>query len=311
VLAVASTGGHLNELRQLVPRLTPAPDRVEWVTFDAPQSRSMLAGERVHYVRATPTRDPVSVAANVGPALRVIRQSRPSMVISTGAGIALAFLPLAAALGIPAHYVESATRLTGPSVTGRALARTPRVRTYAQDRRWSDDRWPYRGSVFDVFEPGGGGGSATEIRRIVVVLGTNPYGFRRLLERLTTILPPGVQALWQTGVTDTTGLAIDAQPTWPGQELHEAMAAADAVVAHAGIGAALAALEAGRIPVLVPRRRDRGEQIDDHQVLVAHELAERGLAVTADPDDLNLGTLERAAGLSAILRPDPPPFVLA
>lgn len=312
VLAVAATGGHLNELRQLIPRLSPAPDHVEWATFDTPQSRSLLAGQRMHFVRPTPTRDPVSVAANVRPAVRLLRSSRPDMVLSTGSGIALSFLPVAAALGIPAHYIESATRLTGPSMTGRALARVPRVRTYTQDRRWADGRWLYRGSVFDGFEPEPERAkAASSVRRVVVILGSNPYGFRRLLERLIAILPRGVETLWQTGVTDTDRLPIDAHRAWPARELHEAMAHADVVVAHAGIGAALSALEVGRIPVLVPRRQELGEQIDDHQMLVAQELAERGLAVTADADTLEMVMLERAAGLGAMTLADPPRFVLS
>lgn len=310
LFAVASTGGHLNELRQLLPRLAPAPARVEWVTFDTPQSRSLLSGETVHFARPTPTRDPVAVLRNVLPAARLLHLRRPSAVVSTGAGIALAFLPLGRAFGVPAHYIESATRLTGPSTTGRILAGIPGVRTYTQERRWSDDRWSYRGSVFDAYRPDAVPAAPRSIRRVVVVLGTNPYPFRRLLERLTAILPPDSETAWQTGVTPTDGLPIEARPTWPARELHEAMADADVVVAHAGVGAALAALECGQIPVLVPRRRDRGEQVDDHQILVARELEGRGLAVVAEPEALDLTTLREASGRRATVPAAPPAFVL-
>lgn len=310
LLAVASTGGHLNELSQLLGRLSPPPERVEWVTFDTAQSRSLLAEETVHYVRPTPTRAPVSVLRNVPPAARLLRQRRPSMVVSTGAGIALSYLPMARAFRIPAHYIESATRLTGPSATGRILAVHPGIQTYTQDRRWSDRRWSYRGSVFDAFEQTASASGGDAVRRVVVVLGTNPYPFRRLIERLVEILPSNVEVLWQTGVTDTDGLPIEARPSWPARDLHSAMSDADVVVAHAGVGAALDALASGRIPVLVPRRRDQGEQIDDHQLLVASELADRGLAVVAEPDALDLSTLADAARRRAKVRADAPAFVL-
>lgn len=310
LLAVASTGGHLNELHHLLPRLRPAPDHVEWVTFDTPQSRSLLDGERVHYVRATPTRSPVAVAANLRPALGLLRTRRFSGVVSTGAGVALSFLPAAGALRIPAHYIESATRLDGPSTTGRILARTPGVHTYTQEERWAGPRWLFRGSVFEGFEPDDPGVAPATIRRAVVVLGTNPYSFPRLVERLVELLPQDAETIWQTGVTPTAGLGIDAREHWPARELHAAMAEADVVVAHAGIGAALAALESGRIPVLVPRLSARGEQVDDHQVVIAGELEERGLAITSSPDDLTLDTLLRAAGLRARPRPEAAPFAL-
>lgn len=310
LLAICSTGGHLDELLRLVPRLSPSFESVDWATFDTPQSRSLLAGERVSWVHTTRTRDARHVLTNLQPAAGLLLRRRPDAVISTGAGVAFSFLPLARALGIPAHYVESATRLDGPSSTGRALALVPGVRTYTQHASWADRRWLHRGSVLDAFARGGrtGGGP---VRRVVVVLGTNPYGFRRLLERLVAVLPPGIEVLWQTGVTDTAGLPIQARAAVPADELHEAMTRADVIVAHAGMGTTLAALAAGRIPVLVPRRADRGEQIDDHQVSLAEDLAVRGLAVTADADDLTFELLTATAPLRATTRPDPPEFVLA
>lgn len=315
MLAVCSTGGHLNELRRLVPRFDPGPGAVEWVTFDTPQSRSELAGETVHFVGLTRTRDARALLANVPRGWQILRERRPSAVVSTGSGIAMAFLPAAAAMGIPAHYVESATRLTGPSATGRALAAVPRVRTFTQDRRWASGRWTYRGSVFDDFAPAASERSDAPVQRVVVVLGTNPYGFGRLLAHLLALLPEDVEQSWQTGVTDLSGLDLQGRPIraeawWPASELHEAIADADVVVAHAGIGVSLAALEAGKVPVLVPRRVERGEQVDDHQALVAAELAERGLVVAAEVEQLDAGVLQRAAVQRVGQLPAPPRFLL-
>ncbi len=50
-----------------------------------------------------------------------------------------------------AIYIESAARATGPSVTGRLMARVPGVQRYAQYRAWATGRWRYGGSVFDAF----------------------------------------------------------------------------------------------------------------------------------------------------------------
>jgi UDP-N-acetylglucosamine--N-acetylmuramyl-(pentapeptide) pyrophosphoryl-undecaprenol N-acetylglucosamine transferase len=310
LLAVSSTGGHLVELHELLPRLSPAADGVEWVTFDTPQSRSMLRGERVHFVRLTPTRDPGGVLANVRPAGAMLRSGRFSRVVSTGAGVALSFLPLARLFGVQPHYIESATRLEAPSTTGQMLAVVPGVRTYTQADRWAGRRWTYRGSVLDAFAGEPLGTATRPVRRAVVILGTNPYAFPRLLERLMAILPPDVEVTWQTGFTDASGLPIAARAWWPAHELDAAMAAADVVIAHAGMGTTLAALRSGHVPVLVPRRADRGEQVDDHQLTLARELGARGLAVPAAVEALDMPLLERAAALRAHRRPDPPPFVL-
>ena len=47
VLLVASSGGHLLELLELADEYTPATR--EWVTFDKPDARVLLAGERVTF----------------------------------------------------------------------------------------------------------------------------------------------------------------------------------------------------------------------------------------------------------------------
>ena len=83
------------------------------------------------------------------------------------------------------------------------------------------------------------------------------------------------------------------------------------LVAHAGVGAALVALELGRCPVLVPRRVSHGEHVDDHQTQIAGELSRRGLAVTVDADELTLDHLSTAAATHVATLPEDPPFELA
>jgi UDP-N-acetylglucosamine--N-acetylmuramyl-(pentapeptide) pyrophosphoryl-undecaprenol N-acetylglucosamine transferase len=309
LLAVAATGGHLDQLHGLVPRLEPAPSEVEWVTFDTPQSRALLSGEHVHWVPFVDTREVGPLARSLPGAAGLLRRGRFSAVVSTGSGIALAYLPWARAFGAQAHYIESATRTEGPSLTGRMLARLPWLRVYTQSPRWQSDRWRYRGSVLDEFVPDEPVADVPEPRRVVVVLGTNPYGFRALVERLLAILPAGADVLWQTGVTDVSGLGIDARAEVPGDELAAAIAAADVTVAHAGTGSALQVLKAGRTPLLVPRRPDHGEQVDDHQREVAAELEGRGVAVVASADAVTGEDLLRAAR-GRVRRVAPGPFEL-
>jgi UDP-N-acetylglucosamine--N-acetylmuramyl-(pentapeptide) pyrophosphoryl-undecaprenol N-acetylglucosamine transferase len=306
-LLVASTGGHLSQLHALAPRI-PGVERRTWVTFDTPQSRSLLAGEDVVFVRYTAPRDWRNVARNLLPAGRLLARGRFDHVISTGSAIALAFLPLARARGLRATYVESAARSRGPSLTGRIVARVPGVRLGTQYPAWAGGRWAYVGSVLDGYAPVPQA-APPELRRVVVTLGTIPYGFRRLLERMLAVLPAGVEVTWQTGVTDVAGLPIAARAELPGDELDAAIAAADVVVAHAGTGSALAALNAGRCPLLVPRERAHGEHVDDHQREIAAELAGRGLALQRAADALALADLHAAATVR-IERVPPPPLRL-
>jgi UDP-N-acetylglucosamine--N-acetylmuramyl-(pentapeptide) pyrophosphoryl-undecaprenol N-acetylglucosamine transferase len=304
-LLVAATGGHLAQLYQLHRRLVEPGETVLWATFDSPQSRSMLAGEQVHYVPYVGPRNYRRVLSNVPRAASILRRHRVDRVISTGSGVALAFLPVARAMGLQTHYIESAARSDGPSATGKLLSLVPGMRLSAQYDAWAGGRWERSVSVFDDFLPGDRA-SVTDVRRVVVTLGTiEGYGFRSLLERLVGLVPPGVEVLWQTGVTDSTGLPLEARPSLPQHELHAAMAGADVVVAHAGIGSALGALNAGRLPVLVPRRSSRGEHVDDHQIQIARELDGRGLALHRELGELQWSDLVRSAARS-VTRPKAP-----
>ena len=312
-LLVASTGGHLKQLHRLHRRLDGIEGPFRWATFDTPQSRSLLAGEVVDFVHFVGGRDPSNVLRNVPLVHRILREHDIDTIVSTGSAMALPFYALGRARGLELHYIESAARSDGPSKTASMIARIPGVNLYTQYPAWADEKWRFRGAVFDSFvaadEPRATDG---RIRKVVVSLGTfKDYGFERLVRRLLEILPPDADVLWQTGDTDVTGLGITGHHAIPERELSEAIREADVLVAHAGVGTALAALEVGACPVLVPRRFSHGEHVDDHQIQIAGELSRRGLALTTDADELTLDHLLTAAATPVATLPEDPPFVLA
>jgi UDP-N-acetylglucosamine--N-acetylmuramyl-(pentapeptide) pyrophosphoryl-undecaprenol N-acetylglucosamine transferase len=306
-LLVAATGGHLTELARLRRRLVD-DEPVTWVTFPGSQSEQLLEGEDVVHARPMVPRDYRGLARNTTIARRLLRERPIDRVISTGSGVALSFLPLARARGIETHYIECAARTAAPSVTGRVLAAVPGVRLYAQYRDWANGRWSYGGSVFDPYVaeevPGAG-----RPHRIVVLVGTMPFPFTRLVERLRRIIPAGAEVLWQIGSTPGDGLRA-ARASLAPEELREAVSQADVVVAHGGIGSTLDALDAGRLPVLVPRRRRFGEHVDDHQAGMARALDRRGIAIAREAGELTWADIERAAAMRVRTLAEPPRFVL-
>jgi UDP-N-acetylglucosamine transferase subunit ALG13 len=292
------------QLHSLVDRFGLEDDRL-WVTVRTPQTESMLAGERVNWVGPAPTRDWRAAARNGAALHGLFRRNDITRAISTGSSLAVSTLPHAAVRRLPAHYIESVTRTDGFSMAGRMLRRFPGISLYAQWPHLAGGRWQYRGSTLDGYRAEATKGTA--VRRVVVSLGTSSkYGFRRLLDRLVAVVPDDVEVLWQTGCTNVAGLAIDAQPVVPAADLTTAIAAADVVVAHAGAGIALTILEAGKLPILVPRRAAFGEHVDDHQGEIAGRLQALGLAVVTDAADL---TWERIVSATAarVRRAEQPP----
>jgi UDP-N-acetylglucosamine--N-acetylmuramyl-(pentapeptide) pyrophosphoryl-undecaprenol N-acetylglucosamine transferase len=107
------------------------------------------------------------------------------------------------------------------------------------------------------------------------------------------------------------GLGIAARPAVPSAELAAAIADADLLIAHAGAGIALTAFDLGRSPLLVPRRPEHDEHVDDHQQQIAGALATRGLATVCEADGLTWEDIERAASVRVAGDEHPPPLALA
>lgn len=70
-------------------------------------------------------------------------------------------------------------------------------------------------------------------------------------------------------------------------EFNANVAAADIIVAHAGMGSVLTALELGKSLVLMPRRGDLQETRNDHQIATAKWLSQRpGIFIAMDEGEL-------------------------
>jgi len=329
-MLVAISGGHLAQLHMLAPRIA-AGDDVVWMTDDTAQSRSLLDGQTVVHVPTRPPRDTLGVLRDTRIATRALTDHGVDRVVSSGAQIALSALIPALLRRVPFSYVESATRVTDLSTTGKVIDRIPNVRRYVQYPNRTSERWGYALSVFDGFQveavperlasavggsvgdaAGAGAGVATRpIGRAVVTVGGNgEYGFRRLIESAVRALPADADVLWQTGSTDVSGLAIDAKPTVPSAELSAELARADVVIGHAGTGTALAALSAGKVPVLAARSVGHGEHVDAHQDDLAAFLAERGLAIVRPADAITVEDLEEASRWRVTRRDDLEPVTI-
>lgn len=302
-LLVAISGGHLTQLKMLSGRIVD--DDVVWLTNDTAQSRSLLDGERVYHVPTRPPRDYAGVLRDTRVASKILRDHDIDAVISTGAQIALSALLPASHRRIPFTYIESATRVTGISTTGKIMERVPWVRRFVQYPHAVNERWAYALSVFDGFRAEDAPAADSEIGRVVVTVGGNgDFGFRRLVDAAAAAIPPSADVLWQIGSTDPTDLPFETVTSVPSAELADALTAADVVIGHAGTGTALAALQAGKIPILSPRSVAYGEHVDAHQRDLADFLAERGLAIVCEPEELTRETLDLARRRRAVRSTD-------
>jgi UDP-N-acetylglucosamine transferase subunit ALG13 len=110
---------------------------------------------------------------------------------------------------------------------------------------------------------------------IFVTLGTQAFQLDRLLRALDR-LPGDEELVIQCGRASFR----PPRAVWFDQlsfeDLGDHVRRARVVVCHAGVGSVLIALEHGRRPVVVPRLKEYGEAVDDHQVGFARRLAAAG-----------------------------------
>lgn len=116
-LLVCSSGGHLAQLLALEPWWR-SRERT-WVTFDTPDAVSLLQGENVTWAHHPTTRNALNLLRNTALSLRLLRRVRPSVVISTGAGVAVPFFILALLTRIPTVYIEVYDRIDSPTLTAK------------------------------------------------------------------------------------------------------------------------------------------------------------------------------------------------
>ena len=128
--------------------------------------------------------------------------------------------------------------------------------------------------------------------RVVATVGTHHHHFDRLITWLDhwAEAHPDVPVLIQVGTTTPAPARPQVRTVemLGYQELIDAMAAADIVVAQGGPGGITDARGVGHLPVVVPRQGTLGEHVDDHQVRFTAWMAERGLIeLAADEAELH------------------------
>lgn len=298
LLLIASTGGHLAQLVKLAPRLG-ASDESLWITFDSEQSRSLLEGKRVLHVPYVAPRDWRSLLT----AGRMIdaRLSGEDFdaAVSTGAGLALAGLPIARKYGLQANYIESVSRVQGPSLSGRLIYMSGIANMFTQHRAWATGRWNPIKPV--LAEYAGAAKEPVAQPKIFVTLGTiRPYRFDALVDALLSTGMCGDDTVWQLGTTERERLPGRQVQYMGADEFAAETRAADVVVTHAGVGTVMDLLNMGKAPVVVPRRSSHDEHVDDHQQQIADLLRELGLAVPSAVEELSAADLALAARSATI-----------
>lgn len=118
ICIVSSCGGHLTEVRTLAPAFH------SYEHFYVLNDRISLPEDmrdRTYFMKHS-ERDRL-FAVNLWEAWKILRREKPALILSTGAGPAVPFALVGKLLRIPNVFIETFTRVTSPSLTGRIMYR--------------------------------------------------------------------------------------------------------------------------------------------------------------------------------------------
>lgn len=90
-----------------------------WVTFEKPDSVSVLADEHVVWAFHPTTRNVPNTLRNLRLAWQCLRREHPDVIVSSGAGVAFPFFVIGRMLRIPTVYLEVYDRIDSATLTGR------------------------------------------------------------------------------------------------------------------------------------------------------------------------------------------------
>jgi len=292
VLVVCSTGGHLEQAVRWVERLGNSND-VVFVTFKSRQSESLLKNLEHYFIDYIPPRSPlmlIAAARRISVILRVLGEI--DYIVSTGAGVALSAYLVAVLQRKPMIYIESVSRFEAPSVSGRILSHMPACSTFTQHSTYESARWVLVPSLLDDYELRMIEPKDERPQKIFVTLGTiEPYRFDAAVDQIKESLTDTCEVVWQLGATSREDLPGKVVKVMSSEEFSRTAEWADIVITHAGVGSILKLLEEGISPIVMPRRKYRGEHVDDHQMQVAGALARRGLVSMVEPPEFSAQTL--------------------
>lgn len=309
---VAGSGGHLAQMFTIAG--AEHEDGDFWISDRTKQSESLFSGLTHRFVPYTSPRNICAVIVNVRNLLAIMPRET-TVAYSTGARIAISMAIACLIRGVQFTYIESATRVSHRSLTGRVLAWFPWVRRFVQHKQLANHRWRYVGSVLDGYrrvDQGAAPFDTSQLNVLVMVGLSRGLGFRRMIEAVASALPDDANVTWQYGSTDISGLDLPgrAESTIPNAELANILAISNVVVSHAGTGSVLSAMSTGHMPIVIPRDGRSGEHVDDHQSQLATELASRGLVLVRTCAQLTTADLLTAAA-ARIERPGRPVLLSA
>lgn len=113
---------------------------------------------------------------------------------------------------------------------------------------------------------------------IFITVGTHEQPFDRLLKCIDKMVEDGIikeEVVCQKGYTDYEPKYYKADKLIPYEQMQENIEKARIVITHGGPASFIAPLSIGKIPIVVPRKKEFNEHVNNHQLEFSKEVEKR------------------------------------
>lgn len=111
---------------------------------------------------------------------------------------------------------------------------------------------------------------------IFVTVGTHEQQFNRLVKYMDEFAKSISEAVvMQTGYSTYEPKNCKWQTMFSYKEMDQSIKNAHIVITHGGPSSFIAPLQSGKTPIVVPRRKEFDEHVNNHQILFCRQIAER------------------------------------
>lgn len=131
---------------------------------------------------------------------------------------------------------------------------------------------------------------------IFVTVGTHEQPFNRLVECIDNLKRDGIiqeDVIIQTGYSTYEPVHCKWKKLYPYQEMQKLVVDARIVITHGGPSSFIMPLQIGKTPIVVPRRHEFDEHVNDHQVSFCKAVADRMGTIIVAEDMEQLGDIIR------------------
>lgn len=133
---------------------------------------------------------------------------------------------------------------------------------------------------------------------ILMTVGTQKFPFDRLLKKIDSLIEQEIikdEVVAQIGYSDYRPVHYSYVDFIPEEKFDILIQRSDILLTHGGIGTITKGLFLKKKVIIIPRMKDFGEHIDNHQIEIGERFAEMGYALFCKNIEMISDTLEEAS----------------